>query len=180
MSRDIPVAESKSEVNKMRGYAFAKRSSVYSQEEYRNIQLLQEDRAQAQSDISKLLKMIDDESIPITKEELMKVNGEVNRLMQVKSDIEADLTRQSHGDMVFPRGGVANAFTYYGRAKSIKQKLDEEERERKESEKRKVFEISHVVETEKVECVKEALEKVHAKISSTAKKTTRFDESDSD
>lgn len=179
MSRDIPVAESKSEVNKMRGYAFAKRSSVYSRDEYRKIQSLQEDRVQAQTDISKLLEMLDDESIPMTEEELIKVNGEVNRLMQVKSDIEADLTKQSHGDLVFPRGGVANAFTYYGRAKSIKEKLDEEDRERKESEKRKVFEISHVVQTDKVECVKEAVEKVHAKISSAAKKT-RFDESDSD
>ena len=177
MSDNAPLAQSKSAVDKMRGITFAKREYQFTPGQYHSIKTLEQDRRDTQDEISKLTLILEDEKIELDDMEVMEVNDEINRLIEMKRQIEIELHSVSDGKISYgPFAGPSTLFKYFGRAKELKRKQDEEEARKTESEKRKVFEITDVTETDKAEVVKEALAK-HGKGPAKAKRT-RFDDDD--
>ena len=180
MPDDVPVAESKSAIDRMRGSAYGgRRRTGFSGPEGFMIRNLETERKETQDEISKLTVMLSDADIPMDDAEIMGVNEEINRLLEIKSKIEMDLSQLTKGELRFAVGGSASQFKYFGRAKDIRVKREEADRLRKEGEKRKVFEISHVSETDKELIVQESIGNAGARTKANAKKT-RFDSDSSD
>ena len=178
MSGDIPIAQSKSAVDKIRCVTFAKKTFQFTPSQGYTIRTLEQERKETQEEISKLTLMISDDSIEKTDDETLEVNQEINRLMEIKADIEKEIYTQSEGKVSYGfKVGSATHFKYFGRAKAIKANLDKIEQEKKEGEKRKVFTITTVTETDKADIVREKLAK--STVDPQKAKKTRFD-SDSD
>lgn len=177
-SKDVAVAESKSAINKIRGQTFAKRSNQYSFTQSRQIKALEEQRKNTQDEITKLIMILDDSSIPMEDQEITDVNEQVNKLFSNKARIESQLFDVSQGQINYgSRAGPTTHFKYFGRAKELKAKTDGEAEKKRESEKRKTFHVQEIQETDKASLVREHIGKRLDK--DPANKKTRFDE-DSD
>ena len=176
MSREnTKVAQSKSAVDKLRSMTFSKRDYTYSPSQYHSLKSLENDRRETQEEISKLSVIIEDPSIELNDEEIMDVNDEINRLIEMKRRIENEIYSVSEGKVSYGTvTGPAAMFKFFGRAKDVKRKQAAETEAGLE--KRKVFQIKEVSETNKEEIIKEKL-KVPEEISSKAKRT-RFDDVD--
>jgi hypothetical protein len=177
MPDNAPVAESKSAVDKLRGLTFAKREYTFSTSQYHSLKTLETERRETQDEISKLTLIIEDQAVDFADDEIMDINNEINRLLEMKRQIESQIHKVSEGKVSYGSlVGSAALFKYFGRAKEVKRKQDEEERATKE--KRKVFEVSEVRETSKEDIIRG---KMNAPVESTkATKKTRFDEDEED
>lgn len=179
MTDKAPLAQSKSAVDKVRGITFAKREYTFAPGQYHTIKTLEEDRRNTQDEISKLTLILEDETIQLDENEIMEINDEINRLIEMKRQIEIKLHSVSEGKISYgPFAGPSTLFKYFGRAKELKRKRDEEEANKAESERRKFFEISHIIESDKAEAMKEAFAKQERGPSKA--KRTRFDDDDDD
>ena len=172
---DVPIAESKSAVNKIRGITFAKRNNQYSVTQNRQIKSLEQRRKELQDEIAKLIMILEDSSIPMEEAEVIDVNDQVNTLFSEKADAETQLYNISGGNVNYgSRAGSSTHFRYFGRAKELKSQEDNAAAAKREAEKRKTFEVSQLKETDKVSLVHEQISKRFHTTSSSKK--TRFDD----
>ena len=177
-SDNATVAESKSAVDKLRGVTFAKRNYTFTPSQYHSLKTLENDRRETQDEISKLSIIIDDSTIELSDDEIIDINNEINRLLAMKRQIEGEIHRVSEGKVSYGTVmGTAALFKYFGRAKEVKRKQDEEELASKE--KRKLFEVKEVIETSKEDIIREKL-KPSSEVTRTTKKTRFDDEEDDD
>ena len=174
MSDRAPSAQPKSEIDRVRGITFGKREHEYTPSQYHAIKSLEQERKETQEEISKLTLIIEDATIEMSDDEIFEVNDQINRLLEKKREAEIEIRKVSEGKINYGSfAGPSTLFKYFGRAKDLKQKMDEAQK----SEKRKVFEFTHVVGTDKAQLVRESLEEKPAR---TEAKKTRFDDDDSD
>ncbi len=71
---EIPVARSKSALDKIAANAFSKRSRVPDDDGENSLTFLEESRKEIQDEISKLTMMISDETIHFDEDEIMEIN----------------------------------------------------------------------------------------------------------
>ena len=175
---DVPIAESKSALNKIRGITFAKRSNQFSVSQNRLIRSLEQQRKDLQDEITKLVMILEDRSLPMEDGELLEVNDQVNNLLSEKTSVEGQINKVSDGQINYgSKAGPSTLFRYFGRAKELNAKTEEEKAAKREAEKRRIFEVSEVkATTERTVVVQEHVANQARREFMTKK--TRFDDSE--
>ena len=171
---DIPVAKSKSALDKIAAVAFSKRPREPDSEGENSLASLEESRKDLQEEISKLTIMISDETIHFEDDEIIEVNDKINDLLLDKTQLEKHILRVSHGQVNYINQKNSRVKVYFGRAKDV-----HERRAKAEADKRanKILSPDSVREsTTKEECVQETLRKSHVGQNHSKPKKTRFDD----
>lgn len=173
---DIQVSRSKTVLDTISRLGPRKTSVVTqkftSKAEKESIELLQKQRTELQEEISKLILILSDEEIPLTNEEILETNMEINNLMGVKSQVENNLAKVSHGALGF-HANIA-PFIFFGRAKKIHQESLESYHQRPRVTAEDILGDPTTEVLEKI-INNNSLEQVPKKV-----KLTRFDESSGD
>lgn len=102
---------------------------------------LEYDRRNLQEEISKLTMIISDEAIPLSTEEIMDINEQINTLMHDKFQVEISLRSESGVNLVHP---ISRRTLYFGRAKQIQANIELEGIKSDLAEKRKIFQTTDV------------------------------------
>ncbi len=118
---DIRVSQAKSVLDSISRYG-PRKSNVAAQKftsrfEKDSIESLKKRRNALQEEISKLILILSDDTIPLTSQEIMEANQEVNTLMESKTAVEKQLAKVSHGALDFPLN--ISTTIYFGRAKKV-------------------------------------------------------------
>jgi hypothetical protein len=171
---EIPVARSKSALDKIAAIAFSKRSRAPDIDGDNSLVSLEESRKEIQDEISKLTMMISDESIHFNDDEIMEINDKINDLLVDKNQLEKQILRASHGLVNYITQKNTRVKLYFGRAKEVykqKSKAESDERAARIVSPESVRESST-----KEECVQETLRKSHVRQNFSKPKRTRFDD----
>ena len=175
---EAPVAKPKSVLDQVAAAAFSRRSRYTGTESSRSIEGLEEERKKLQEEISKLTMIISDDSIPLNDDEVMEINDEISSLLLDKHQVEKDIFRFSGGQINYVLNKAAPNKVYFGRAKSLNDRLIEESQHAKRL--RSVSPSAIKESKSKEECVQETILKSHGTAISSKPKKTRFDDDEDD
>ena len=169
MSNEITVASGKSTVYQIKAATFRGQGFQKTKMDY--------ERIKVQDEISKLTLIISDETIPLTEDEIMDINEQINVLLREKLHLEHEIRKETGINLV-PTGS-SRKDKFFGRAIEIQKKRELDEQQQINLAKRKTFQPQAIV----VDSIEELLLSKtgpHAKSDPKTSriKKTRFDDSD--
>ena len=173
---EAPVAKSKSALDKVAAIAFGRRPRYADHGGASSVSKLEEERKNLQEEISKLTMIISDESISLDDSEVMEINDELNSLLNDKLQLEKDILRMSQGQINYVLPKAHRDKVYFGRAKTVHDKLIEADERAKRI--RSVSPNAIKESKSKEECVNDTILKSQESTSSSKPKKTRFDDDD--